>query len=138
LEAQTAALGEQLDPVQPGQPIRIGDLLPQLQGAPVVPVRFGEGAGMRSRPAGGDPGWQCPDGFAGSVPVGSQLSRGDRRDGASELGASGQRLRVLTVEPDPLAGQQVGRDDLAEEGMAELVAVLARLDHQELVGDRDP
>ena len=43
---------EQLDPVQPGQPVRIGDLLPQLQGALVVPVRFGEGAGMLSRPAG--------------------------------------------------------------------------------------
>ena len=48
--------GEQLDPVQPGQPIRVGDLVPQLQGALIVPVRFGEGASLLGRSACGEPG----------------------------------------------------------------------------------
>jgi hypothetical protein len=110
--------GEQLNPVQPSGPLRVVDPLPQLQGPLVVPVRFGEGTSLLGRLAGGDPGWQGPGGLAGGVPVGGQLGRGDRRWTTGQLRAVGQGLRVPAVEPDALAGQQVGLDDLAEQGMA--------------------
>jgi hypothetical protein len=48
--------GQQLDPVQPSGPLRIGDPLPQLQGALIVSVGFGEGASLLGRLACGDPG----------------------------------------------------------------------------------
>ena len=40
------------------------------------------------------------------------------------------------MQPRPFAGQQVGLDDLSQQGVAQLVAVLVRPGHQQLVGDR--
>ena len=40
------------------------------------------------------------------------------------------------MQPRPFAGQQVSLDDLSQQGVAQLVAVLARPGHQQLVGDR--
>jgi hypothetical protein len=36
----------------------------------------------------------------------------------------------------PFAGHQVGLDDLSQQGVAQLVAVLVRPGHQQLIGDR--
>jgi hypothetical protein len=44
-----------------------------------------------------------------------KLGRGHRRWATGQLGAVGQCLGVLAVEPGPFAGQQVGLDDLAEQ-----------------------
>jgi hypothetical protein len=42
------------------------------------------------------------------------------------------------VQPGPLAGQQVSVDDLAEQGVTNIVAILAGHRDQQLVGDRGP
>jgi hypothetical protein len=38
--------------------------------------------------------------------------------------------------PRPFAGQQIGLDNLSQQGVAQLVAILVRPDHQQLIGDR--
>jgi hypothetical protein len=40
------------------------------------------------------------------------------------------------MQPRPFAGQQVSHDDLSQQGVTQLVAVLVRPGHQQLVADR--
>jgi hypothetical protein len=103
-------------------------------------VAFGlrEGVGGGGGLAGPDPRRQRPGGLAGRVPVHGQLSSCHRRGDVGQLGLLGERLSQAGVEPCPLAGQQGGVDHLAEQGVADVVAVLAGRRHQELAGDRGP
>ena len=84
---------------------------------------LGEGVGPLGGQAGLDPGWQGSGGLAGRVPVGGQLGGGRRGRAVGQLGLVGERLGQGGVEPGPFPGQQVGVDDLAEQGVTNLVAV---------------
>jgi hypothetical protein len=130
--------GQQLDPVQTGHSAGVRHLVPQLQGAFVVALGLRESVGRGGGLAGPDPCRQRPGGLAGRVPVDGQLGGCYRGGDAGQLGPLGERLRQAGVEPCPLAGQQVGVDHLAEQGVTDVVAVLAGCRHQELAGDRGP
>ena len=69
--------------------------------------------------AGPDGGAQCGVEVVGEAGVPGQLG------GRPGCAAVGQRSGVLGVQPDPLAGQQVVVDGLAEQGVPERVAALA-------------
>ena len=129
---------EQADPVEPGQLGRPRHLRPQLQGALEVPLGLGEGVGALGLGAGLDRGRQGPLGVAGGVPVVGELGGHGGVGAAGPPGMGRDGRGHLAVEAGPLARQQVGVGDLAEQGVAELVAVVAGPGHQQLAGDRLP
>ena len=99
---------------------------------------LGEGVGLLGLDAGRDRGrqgaLQVPRGF----PVVGELGGHGGAGAAGPSGMGGDRGRDLTVQPGPLARQQVGVGDLLEQGVPELVAVPAGPGHQQLGGDRLP
>jgi hypothetical protein len=95
-----------------------------------VAGRLGERVGALSRQAGADSGRQRPAEFTGRVPVDGQFAGKHRWRDAAQLGPLGQRAGVAGMQPGPFAGQQVGLGDLAEQGMAKVVAVFTRAGHQ--------
>jgi hypothetical protein len=130
--------GEQVNPVQPGRPARLGHQRPQLQGALEVAGRLRERVGALGGKPGLHPGRQRPGGFAGRVPVNGQLGSGRRRSGLAKLGPAGQRVGAGGVQPGALAWQEVSLDDFTQQCMTEVVAVLAGPGYQQLVRDRLP
>jgi hypothetical protein len=101
-----------------------------------VVVRLGKGPGPLGRQASPDPGRQGLRPLTGRVPVDGHLGRSHRRRGIGQLRPLGQRAGIGGMQPRPFAGHQVGLDDLTQQGVAQLVAVLARPGHQQLIGDR--
>jgi hypothetical protein len=103
-----------------------------------VPLGLGEGVAALGLGAGLDRGRQGPLGVAGGVPVVGELGGhgGVGAPGPPGMGRDGRGH--LAVEAGPLTRQQVGVGDLAEQCVAELVAVVARADDQQLGGDRLP
>jgi hypothetical protein len=96
-----------------------------------VPLGLGEGVGALGSQPGPDPGRQCPGGLPGRVPVDGQLGGDDRRRTGRELRPFGKGMSVGGVQAGPLTRQQTSVDDLPQQGVAELIAVLTR--HQQLV-----
>jgi hypothetical protein len=128
--------GQQADPVKPTRLARLGHPPPQREGPLVVVVRLGKGPGPLGRQASPDPGRQGLRPLTGRVPVDGHLGRSHRRRGIGQLRPLGQRAGIGGMQPRPFAGHQVGLDDLTQQGVAQLVAVLARPGHQQLIGDR--
>jgi hypothetical protein len=129
---------DQADPVEPGQVGRPRHLGPQLQGALEVPLGLGEGVGPLGLDAGLDRGRQGALQVPRGLQVVGELGGHGGAGAAGPSGMGGDRGRDLTVEPGPLARQQIGVGDLLEQSVAELVAVLTRPGHQQLAGHRLP
>ncbi len=125
----------QVVPVLPGELLRLADPLPQRQGGVVVPVRLGRGGQPLGLLPGPDRrGEGSRDVVAGQAVMG-QLGGGPRHGG--EAARVGQQLGEPGVQPGPLAGEQVGVERLADQGVPEHVAVRAAR-HQQLLGHAVP
>ena len=100
----------QRDAALPGELGGVGDPVPQAERPVVVAVGLGgraEALGLAARLGGG--GQRSGEVVAGQVVVG-------------ELGGGGEQAGEVGVQAGALARQQVGVDDLLEEGVAEGVA----------------
>jgi hypothetical protein len=70
--------------------------------------------------------------------MGGQLGGGRRGRAVGQLRLVGERLGQGGVEPGPFPGQQVGVDDLAEQGVTNLVAVEVGHCDQQLAANGGP
>jgi hypothetical protein len=70
--------------------------------------------------------------------VGGQLGGGHRWLDVGQLRQVGEPVGVVSMQPRPFAGQQVGVDNLPQQRVPDLVALLTRPGHQQLVRDHNP
>jgi hypothetical protein len=128
-------------PVQGAAGGRLGHLVPQLQGALVVPEGLGQGRGRLGGLPGLHAGHQRLPQVVGGVPVIGELATLDRPGprparSLTLLDAALQRPGVGGVQRAPLHRQQVVVDRLLDQGMAEGVGVAGLVDGQDVAGDR--
>jgi hypothetical protein len=121
---------EHLHAIHAGTRLGIGDPVPQVQRSPVVVECLSEGvAAVRlcSRPHRPlQRLWQV----ARPVPVHGDLGRGPRPIQLTRTEQVGDGVGEGSVQPRPFAGQQIGDDDFAEQGVTDVVAALAGSGHQ--------
>jgi hypothetical protein len=121
--------GEQGRAIHAREPPGVGDASPKCEGALVVLRGLGEGAdalGLGARAhGGGQRTWLV----AGTQPVVGDLGRDRRSVAAGEVGPRLQRGGEGGVHTRPLAGEELAVGGLAEERVAEAVAVAHRDEH---------
>jgi hypothetical protein len=97
-------LPQQPGPVQRQRGGDVGDLVPQVEGAFEVVLRFGEGQGLLGRLAGGDRCRERLGEVVGFVPVRCQLGGGLRGRAAGQLRLGGEAVGDGGVEVATFAG----------------------------------
>ena len=127
-------MGQHLHVVEGRQPVGVGHGLPQLERPLEVTNRFRR----RRHPLGGQPGLDRRDESSGHVAGPVPVVR-DRRGGDGPAGGLvGELLGDLGMDPPALAGQQLGVDDLLEQGVAEAVALAVGRSLEQVVVDQSP
>jgi hypothetical protein len=131
------AARQQRHPVGAGAPLGVGDAVPQRQGA--LELQLGLSKGVHPLGGGGRPdvGGQGAGLVASGRPVVGEPRRPACRR-AFSLDTGFQGGGQGGVQPDPLAGQQLGVDRLGEQRVAEQVAVAGGVGPQQLLVDRLP
>ena len=118
--------GEQRRAIDAREPLGVGDASPQREGALVVLRGLGERADALGLGARAHRGGQRARVVAGAQPVVRDLGRDGCRVAAGEVGPRLQRGGEGGVHTRPLAGEQLAVGGLAEERVAEGVAVAHR------------
>ena len=143
--ALTVAIGGLRGAVEEGRAVhsreclRLGDAIPEVDGAPEVAQRVGVGVDGRRRVGGLDGRPERLGEVVGREPVVGEL--GGRSPalscaGSVPCGGFGEPVGDGVVQASPLAGQQVGVDDLREQRMAETVGPGPVVHLEHVAGDR--